>query len=176
MKSKYLITVILLSIGSYSFAQVKDIEKGKYYEVPEIYEIAGKWEGTSDGSDKLVIELKVNKDFLNGPDIYMDRLSGKYIYFRNGTLVEESPENTIYAGSILQRSPVVLLSFSFKDNIKQKRGDIVLELDSFGAKTAKWSLKNRERVVVLSDGKPVDGKTRDPDFSIPIDALLKKID
>ena len=175
MRLKYIITIMLFSFGNYCTAQVT-VEKGKYYRVPELKEIVGKWAGTSDGSDRLIIEIKSVKEFLKGPDIYTDRLQGKYTYYRNGVIVGESREDALSAGSILQKSPVVVLSFYFSDKSKEKLGDLTLELGSFQSPTAKWKLKNKEGLVVLNeDGKTVDGRTWDKSFSVPTEMELKRM-
>lgn len=175
MKSKYLIIAALLTISSFSVAQ-GNLEEGKYIPIPELKEMEGLWAGSSNTSDSLIIELKSKKEFLRGPNIYIDQLSGKYYYYKNGLLIEESPEKSLSSGSISQKNPSILLSFTFWDNRKQKAGDIIIDVATFKSTSAKWNLNNKEGIVIIkADGKTVDGKIRDQNFSIPTEMILTKI-
>ncbi len=158
--------ILFLLFNSACFAQVK----GQYYELPELKKVEGTWIGSSDGSDSLIFEIKSSKEFLKGVDVYMDILIGRYLYFKNNVLIDS---NSI-RGNIKSDSNIIL-AFVFAENVKQKLGDLNLELSSLQSKEARWILKNREGVYLLrEDGRNLDGSMHHNDFSVPTKIVLKK--
>ncbi len=170
MKTILIISVLLL-INTFCTAQ-SDIVKGQYYKIPELKEAEGVWVGSTSKDDSLVFQIKSSKEFLKGPDIYMDRLIGKYFYYKNNILVEKYSEDFPSIGGIDKNGSKILVRFLLYDGTKQKGGDLTLELASLDSKVAKWTLTNKETIIIngLVNGKPWDSS-----FSVPTEIVLKKI-
>jgi hypothetical protein len=174
MKSIFCIPILIATSVNCIFGQA-NLEKGKYFPVQELRKIEGTWSGSTKSSDSLVIELKSSKEFLKGPDIYTDQLTGTYTYYKNGQLVSKSSnDSSLKSGSIKssQNSETAVITFIFYDNVKDKLGDLKLELTALDSKDARWILRNQEVKVINGF---YAGKPWDPGFSVPTEMTLRKL-
>jgi hypothetical protein len=157
---------ILLSLGNFaSLAQT-----GQYFQMSELKNFEGTWIGSTNTKDSVIIELKLIKQPLKDKD-FIDCLIGKYSYYKNSVLIYNSQES-LRAGGFYKKSPTVILSFHFVDELKNKSGQLIWELSTLQSQEAKWILKNGE--VIIINGL-VNGKPWDNGFSVPTEIVLKKI-
>jgi uncharacterized protein (DUF2249 family) len=145
---------------------VKEFKKGTYYKTPN--DLLGKFEGVweyKNGNEFFKIEIKRQKTFVKGFDIYIDNLNGKYCYSRvpdcslNENIVSMTDE-----GNNTNKLNTGYAVFMFHDIEYDKLGKVEFHILENG--TAKWTLKNREMIV---------NSTKSIGFSVPTDIILTKV-
>jgi hypothetical protein len=162
-------TIIILAITVFS-AKAQQTTKETYLTQPDLKRFTGEWQYVSHDTTFL-INLKLVKTFIKGEGaFYIDLIQGDYTIKKGGQILQSSTQcSTIKSGGYLDKNiSKDKLEFIFYDLGRNKKScTVIFELVNGSPNTANWKLTNREN--------PVFGEKRDYTFSVPQNAVFKKI-
>lgn len=142
---------------------ITELQAGAYYRLsPEdAKKFTGIWISPN---QNFKILISTEKKFLEGPNIYMEKLTGKYC-LNEQNCIFEAKEINLSVGSILFEDGVSA-EFILQDQIKNKLGNAKLEL--IDENRAKWTVSNRETITFNKEKS-------DYNFSVPTEVILTKV-
>ncbi|MFD0794996.1 DUF6705 family protein [Mucilaginibacter litoreus] len=164
---KYLFTLILITTLSCVKGQTSNIP---YLAQQELKKFTGKWQYTSNDTIftiNLILEKKYNKGSGNG--FYIDVIVGDYILKKGEQILQSSSAiKPIRAGGFVDKKlNNNKIDFLITDlGKKSKRGTVTFEIQSGQENIAKWQLSNNEGIHI---------GTYDYSFSLPLQAMFKKV-
>lgn len=141
---------------------ITELHKGAYYRLDPEYrkKYTGIWISED---NKLKISITTKKAFLEGPDIYMEKLIGNYCY---DTVDCNSDDKFSLSVGSIDYEDGITAEFIFNDEKKNKLGNAKLKL--IEGDKAKWTLTNRREGLILG--------AYDRSFSVPTEAIMTRVE
>jgi len=158
---------LLLALICAQFAVIAQ----QHFHSPNMDKFVGKWIYNKDGKE-LEVELRVTTAKID-QNTTMDELEGFYIYKSQGKTLDYSKEHgkaSLAAGHVQDRVDPNVVKILYMDNSKSKSGYATITFIPGNPDKIKWSLQNKEGLIVRRDGEPKFDRT----FSIPDYIILER--